>query len=121
MKEKTEKVKKPNKLIEIIKRKWLINGIMTFLLIAIIIVAFIAINIIMQKLELTPIDFTQEKLYTLTEESKEKVKNIDKNVNIYYIGYTDDDAAVDLAKQYKKANEKISDTRTGFSRRTTTK
>ncbi len=107
MKEKTEKVKKPNKLIEIIKRKWLINGIMTFLLIAIIIVAFIAINIIMQKLELTPIDFTQEKLYTLTEESKEKVKNIDKNVNIYYIGYTDDDAAVDLAKQYKKANEKI--------------
>ena len=108
MKEKKEKKdKKPNKLIEIIKKKWLINGTKTFLLVAIIIAIFIAINIFMQKLELTPIDFTQEKLYTLTDESKEKVKNIDKDVNIYFIGYTDEDSVVDLAKQYKKSNEKI--------------
>lgn len=106
-KEKIEKDKKPNKLIEIIKKKWLINGTMTCLLVGIIIVIFIAINILMQKLELTPIDFTQEKLYTLTDESKERVKNIDKDVNIYFIGYTDEDSNVDLAKQYKKANEKI--------------
>lgn len=106
-KEKIKKDKKPNKFLEIIKKKWLINGSKTFLLIAIIIAIFIAINIGMQKLELTPIDFSQEKLYTLTEESKEKVKNIDKEVSIYFIGYTDEDTAVDLAKQYKKANEKI--------------
>lgn len=106
-KEKNKNDKKPNKFIEIIKKKWLINGTMTCLLVAIIIAIFIAINIIMQKLELTPIDFTQEKLYTLTEESKEKVKNIDKDVNIYFVGSTDDDSNLDLAKQYKKANEKI--------------
>lgn len=98
---------KSNKFLEIIKKKWLINGTMTFLLIAIIIAVFIAINIIMQKLELTPLDFTQEKLYTLTEESKERVKNIDKNVTIYFVGYTDENSTLDLAKQYKKANEKI--------------
>lgn len=107
MKEKKEKDKKPNKFLEIIKKKWLMNGTKTFLLIAIIIAIFIAINILMQKLELSPIDFSQEKLYTLTEESKERVKNIDKEVNIYFIGYTDEDTTVDLAKQYKKANEKI--------------
>ena len=61
----------------------------------------------MQKLELAPLDFTQEKLYTLTEESKNKVKDISKEVKIYFIGYTDDNSTVDLAKQYKKANEKI--------------
>ena len=61
----------------------------------------------MQKLELSPIDLSQEKLYTLTDESKEKVKNIDKDVNIYFVGSTDDDTNLDLAKQYKKANEKI--------------
>lgn len=115
MKEKTEKVKKekvkkekqPNKFIEIIKKKWLVDGTKTFLLVAIIIAVFIGINILMQKLELTPLDFTQEKLYTLTDESKERVKDIDKDVNIYFIGYTDDNTTVDLAKQYKKANEKI--------------
>ncbi|MCI8470255.1 MAG: GldG family protein [Clostridia bacterium] len=110
MKEKKERIKedkKPNKFIEIIKKKWLINGSKTFLLIAIIVAIFIAINILMQKLELTPIDFSQEKLFTLTEESKERVKNINKDVNIYFIGYTDDDMTLDLAKQYKKVNEKI--------------
>lgn len=106
-KENNKKDKKVNKFIEIIKKKWLIKGTMTCLLVAIIIGIFIAINLGMQKLELTPIDFTQEKLYTLTDESKEKVKNIEKDVNIYFVGYTDDDSNLDLAKQYKKANERI--------------
>lgn len=101
------KDKKENKFIEIIKKKWLVDGTKTFILIAIILAIFIGINLLMQKLELTPIDFSQEKLYTLTDESKERVKNIDKDVNIYFIGYSDDDTTLDLAKQYKKANEKI--------------
>ena len=61
----------------------------------------------MQKLNLTPLDFSKDKLYTLTSESKEKVKNIDKDVNIYFVGYTDSDSNLDLAKQYNKANSKI--------------
>ena len=104
---KVVKDSKENKFIEIIKKKWLVDGTKTFILIAIIIAIFIGINLSMQKLELTPIDFSQEKLYTLTEESKEKVKDIDKDVNIYFIGYADDDSNLDLAKQYKKVNEKI--------------
>ena len=107
-KEKVKKEKKPNKFIETIKKKWLINGAKTLLLVVIIVAIFIGINIIMQKLELTPIDFSQEQLYTLTKESKERVKNVDKDVNMYFIGYTDSDSILDLAKQYKKANEKIS-------------
>lgn len=102
---KTKKVvkeEKQNKFIEIIKKKWLVDGSKTFLLVAIIIAIFIGVNILMQKLELTPIDFSQEKLYTLTDESKEKVKNIEKDVKIYFVGYSDDDSNLDLAKQYKK-------------------
>ena len=101
---KEKKDKKQNKFIEIIKKKWLVNGSKTLLLVAIIVAIFIGINYGMQKLELSPIDLSQEKLYTLTDESKEKVKNIDKDVNIYFIGSTDDDTNLDLAKQYKKAN-----------------
>lgn len=102
-----KKEKTPNKFIETIKKKWLIDGTKTLILVAIIIAIFVCINIGMQKLELTPIDFSQEKLYTLTQESKDKVKNIDKDVHIYFVGSTDDDANLDIAKQYKKANERI--------------
>lgn len=105
MKEKKEK--KPNKFIEVLKKKWLIDGTKTTLLVLAIILLFIGINILMQKLELTPIDFSQEKLYTLTQESKDKVKNIDKDVHIYFVGSTDEDSNLELAKQYKNVNEKI--------------
>ena len=106
-KKQAKKEKAPNKFIQTIKKKWLINGTKTTILVLLIIAVFIAINLGMQALDLTPLDFTQEQLYTLTDESKERVKDIDKDVNIYFIGYTDEDSTVDLAKQYGKANERI--------------
>ena len=51
---KTKKVvkeEKQNKFIEIIKKKWLVDGSKTFLLVAIIIAIFIGVNILMIKLE----------------------------------------------------------------------
>ena len=107
MTKKKEKKSTTSKFIEIIKKKWLVDTSKTFLLMAIIVAIFIGINVLMQNWNPTPIDFSQEKLYTLTDESKEKVKNIDKDVNIYFVGYTDEDNNLELAKQYKKANEKI--------------
>ena len=79
IKEKKEKDQKENKFLQIIKKKWLINGTTTLALVLIIILVFIALNMWMQSLELTPIDLSQEKLYTLTDESKEKVKNIESD------------------------------------------
>ena len=56
-KEKMEKIKskekKPNKFIQTIKKKWLVDGSKTFLLVVIIIAIFIGINMGMQELELT--------------------------------------------------------------------
>lgn len=106
-KTKKEKTEKTNKFIENIKKKWLIDSSKTILLVLIILAFFIGVTVLMQKLELTPIDLTEDKLFTLTDESKEQVKNIDKDINIYFVGYSDDDSTLDLAKQYTKANEKI--------------
>lgn len=102
-----DKTEKNNKFIETIKKKWLIDSSKTILLIAIILACFIGITILMQKLDLTPIDLTDEKLFTLTEESKEQVRNIDREINIYFVGYSDEDSTLDLARQYKKVNDKI--------------
>ncbi len=104
---KKEDVEKENKFIQIIKKKWLIEGTTTLALVSIIIAAFICLNIFMHNLELTPIDLSQEKLFTLSEESKDKVRNINKDVNIYFIEYTSDNPSVELSKQYHSVNDKI--------------
>lgn len=106
-KKKDKKDKKPNKFITTIKKKWLINGTKTFILVVAIIAIFVAINQIMKNLQLTPLDFSQEKLYTLSDETKDKVKDINKDVKIYFVGSDDTDSNLDLAKQFKNVNEHI--------------
>ena len=98
-KNKEKKDKKPNKFIEIIKKKWLINGTKTLILVLIILAIFFGINIGMQKAEITPLDFSKEKLFTLTQASKDKVKDIQKDINLYFVEYSDDDSTLDLTIQ----------------------
>lgn len=95
------------KFIEIIKKKWLIDTSKTFILVALCIIVFLAINIGVKRLGLTPIDVTSSKLYSLSDESKEKIKEVSLNVSIYFFGIEDDTSVVSLAKQYSKVNDKI--------------
>ena len=101
------KEKFSTKFINTIKKRWLISGTNTILLIAILVLVVILINSGVKKLELTPIDCTTSKEYTLTKESKERIKDISEEVELYFAGYDDDDPNVSLGKQYHKANEKI--------------
>lgn len=101
------KEKFSKRFINTIKKKWLISGTNTILLIAILIATFVLINIGVSKLDLTPIDCTTSKAFTLTDESKDRVKGIDKEVNIFLVGYGEDNTVYDLVKQYGKANSKI--------------
>ena len=105
-----EKIKKKKTFADFVqkfKKRWLINGISTLLLISIIFAVFIGINYGMKKWDPTPIDFTKSKDFTLTDESKERIKNIDKEVNISFVGYEESNADYKLAKQYNKTNSKI--------------
>lgn len=95
------------KIIEIIKKKWLRDTVLTILLITIVVVAYLGLNIWVQSLNINPFDFTQEKRYTLSEESKEQVKNVEEKVHIYFFGFAENDTAVSLAKQYRNVNENI--------------
>ncbi len=104
---KVKEEKGKTKFTTRIKKRWLISGTNTILLIAILIAIFILINSAISYWDPTPIDCTASKDYTLTEESKERVANIDKDVNIYFVGWSDTDKDYLLAKQYNKANSKI--------------
>ena len=99
-------------------KKWLINKSTTCAIVLFLIAAFLLITTGMQKLDLTPIDLTPDKTYTVTDESKEKVSNIEKQVNIYLIGFSDDDSATILAKQYNKSNENINVEAVDITKRT---
>ena len=95
------------KLIETIKKKWIRDTILTLALVLILIAVFILLNLLFINLDITPIDFTAEKLYTLSDESKEQVGKVEQNVTLYFFGYDEEDAAVTLAKQYHETNDKI--------------
>ncbi len=95
------------KIINVIKQKWLKDTLMTTILILVIIAIFIILNLYINSLNINPIDFTKEKLYTLSDESINLVKDIDKDVHIYFFGYQEDNNTVLLAKQYGVANSKI--------------
>lgn len=94
-------------IIEKIKKSVLIKRTTTIIFILVIVALFIVLTLWINSLNLEPIDFTSEKLYTLTQTSKEKIKNIEKEVNIYFIGYSEDNSVIDLAKQYEIVNNKI--------------
>ena len=101
------KEKVGTRIVNTIKKRWLISGTNTILLIGILVAITILINSIVQSLELTPIDCTSNKQYTLTEESKERIKDIEDNINIYVVGFTDQDAEYNLLKQYNKVKNNI--------------
>ncbi len=102
-----QKEKLGSKILNSIKKRWLISSTNTILLIAIIIAIVILINTFIQSLELTPIDCTSNKQYTITEESKNRIIDINKQVNIYMVGYNEEDAKQTLIKQYSKINNNI--------------
>ena len=89
------------------KQNWIRNNTMTILLIAILVTAFIGLNLWVQNIDLAQIDVTENKIYSLTDTSKEILKNIDKDVKIYTWQYAENSSLVDLIKQYCHENEKI--------------
>ncbi len=98
---------KKQEKIQKFKRTWLTNRLNTLLLIVIFVAIDVLINFGVKKWDPTPIDVTTSKDYSLTEESKERIKKVEKNVNIYFVGYDENSLDYKLAKQYNKSNSKI--------------
>lgn len=90
-----------------LKKKWLVNGSKTVLIIAILVLAYIALNVWINTLDLPEIDITENKIYTLSDASKKAIENINKEVNIYCYGFEENGSLLDLLKQYNNTNGNI--------------
>lgn len=96
------------KFKEIIKKgKWLENVILTIALMLIVISAYIGINLLVKKIDIADIDLTKEKLNSLSQESKDKIKNISKDTKIIIYGMSSYQEVFDYAKLYSKENSHI--------------
>ena len=104
---KVKKEKKTNKFFSVLKNKWLLKGTTTLLLVAIVIACYILINWGVSKINIEDIDCTSKKLYSLSDESKNKVKDIDKDVTIELINMSSYNYVSEYANKYSAVNKKI--------------
>ena len=104
---KEKKVRKPSKFLAVIKNKWLLKGTTTLLLVAIVIACYVLINWGASKIKIEDIDCTTKKLYSLSDESKDKVKNIDKDITIELINMDNYSYISEYSDKYEANNKKI--------------
>ena len=98
---KTKERKPHNKL------KLVGNIFITLIVVAIIIAAYVLINWGVEKLEIQDVDFTADKIYSITQPTKDKLANLNKDVTITLINMRVYTSVVDLANQYANLNEHI--------------
>ena len=110
---KEEKINKENKDLIVKKEKkqetgtgkWLKQTSLTVLLILIIVEVCIGINILVENANLTDFDFTEDKIYSLSEQSKDIAESIDEDVEIILVNMSE--SQEDYANKYNSVNDKI--------------
>ena len=89
------------------RKKWLSNTAETAIIVIILFAIFIGVNVYVQSLDLDTIDVTKNKIYTLSDSSKDVIKNINKDIKVYLYGIEEDSTLVNFVKQYSKENDHI--------------
>ena len=95
------------KIGEILRKKWLVDGTKTLILVAITVLLYIGVNILLEKVVLPEIDCTQDKMYSLSDESKDKLGNLDKEVTITLINYGSNTSFINFIERYTTINDNI--------------
>ena len=105
--ENNKKIKFSEKLSLAFRRKWVVDSTKVFLIVAILVASYIALNLGIKNLDLPEIDVTENKVFTLTDASKKAVSDIQNEIKIYAYGFDEDSTLMDFLKQYHEANDKI--------------
>ena len=94
-------------IIEIIKKKWLKDSFLTLILVAIVFAAYIGINYGVEKLNPEDLDLTSDKIYSITEATKTKLNDLDKEVIIQLINLSHNTYLIDYCNKYTQLNKNI--------------
>lgn len=95
------------KIGQVLKKKWLIDGTKTLILVAIIIGIYIGANMVLENVVLPEYDTSPEKMYSISQETKDKLGKFDKEVTVTLVNYGTDSTLKDFVEKYKLVNNKI--------------
>lgn len=89
------------------KGKILVSGLITILISIILIDLYILVNMGLEKVTLPEFDFTENKIFTLSEETQNKLKNLEKETTITFINFEETDGLIEVAERYVVLNKNI--------------
>lgn len=111
MKNKNHNKFDKKKLIGTISKKHIKNGSYTMIMSVIFIAVVIVINMIVSTIpsKYSEIDISSQKLYSIGDETKEMLKNLEKDVTIYQIAQSgsEDENIANLLKKYEDESKHI--------------
>ena len=110
-KNKNEQTKKESMEKMPLNKKYLRNGSYSTLLIVIFVAIVVVINMIVGKLpsKYTQIDISDQQLYSIGDETKKVLKNLDKDVTIYQIAQSgsEDETISNLLQKYADESKHV--------------
>jgi len=95
------------KFFKMITNKWLLKGTTTIIIVALVIACYIGLNWAAEQVRVEDLDFTQEKLYSLSDETRKRLDALEADITIQLINMDDYDYVVEYADRYEKASKKI--------------
>jgi len=95
------------KLFRLITNKWLLKGTTTIVLVALVIAGYIGLNWLAEKIEIEDWDLTTKKLYSLSDATKERLNDLDKDVVIQIINLSDYEYLLEYADKYQKISDRV--------------
>lgn len=108
---RNKKKRNPKNLIGTISKKHIKNGSYSIAATAVCVAAVVVINLIVGEIpsQYTEIDVSQEKLYTISQDTKDILANLDKEVILYHVVQSgrEDETIEKLLERYEDASSKI--------------
>ena len=103
------KEKKNNKArkVDLLISRRLINLGSAVIFVVVLLVAYFLLASLLKAVTLPKIDATGSKMYTLSQETKDALKTIDKDIDIYILNFSNYDNEVEIIKDFERENSKI--------------
>lgn len=95
------------KLFKLITNKWLLKGTTTALLVALVIAGYVGLNWGVKQIKVADWDFTTKKMYSLSDETKERLKALENEITIQILNFKNNDYLLEYVDQYQIASDKV--------------
>ena len=95
------------KLFKLITNKWLLKGTTTAVLVALVIACYVGINWAAEQVQIADLDFTTKKIYSLSDETKERLKELEDEVTIQVLNFSNYTYLLEYVDKYKIESDKI--------------